>query len=371
MPAKQVFCGPHASISDTTVVAGRREARGDRSTHRCAQVRIVDRGAHGRGLRLVGRRTARAAPEAASPPPRATGPAPGRSGAASGVESPSAALSLPRISSSIRPSSNAQVEDTAVTCERPVAGDALRPRGTRDRRADRVRPRAGHLGEHPRVGDACTAQRAPHGAVEALHHAARTSPGVTASSCAGASGSASAPVAVTSVWPTRAEPRAEQPAAVGVELGERVVEKQEGRDAPTAARAAPPRRGGARAPPAAARPASRTSAGHGRPRRCGSRRGAGRCPSCRARGRAAGARRARRASVARRRTPSVASSRPELVRPARGTRARGARARGGARRRARRRASRPAPSTAPSRRSPRDPPRPGGGAAFRCPTAAA
>ena len=98
--------------------------------------------------------------------------------------------------------------------------------------ADRVRPGARHLGEHARVRDACRAERAADRAVEPLHQPSRTAPGDTARSCAGASGSASAPVAVTSVWPTRRRDASlRSRAAVGVELGQRVVEQEERRDA--------------------------------------------------------------------------------------------------------------------------------------------
>ena len=83
--------------------------------------------------------------------------------------------------------------------ERAVARDALRPGRAGDRVPDRRRPDPRHLRENAGVGDTRAAQGTPHRAVEALHQASRTVPGVTARSCAGASGSASAPVAVTSV----------------------------------------------------------------------------------------------------------------------------------------------------------------------------
>ena len=52
---------------------------------------------------------------------------------------------------------------------------------------------------------------------------------MTASSCAGASGSASGAGRRDERLPDGAEPRAEEPAAVAVELGEGVVEQQERR----------------------------------------------------------------------------------------------------------------------------------------------
>ena len=89
-------------------------------------------------------------------------------------------------------------------------------------------------------------------------------------------GSASCDVAVIdrlAAWRQRA--RASAARRSGVELREDVVEKQERRRARGARRAGPPRQGGARARPCAARPASRSRAGRGRrrgsatSRRCG------------------------------------------------------------------------------------------------------
>ncbi len=131
----------------------------------------------------------------------------------------------------MRPSSKAQVEDTVVTWSVPSramrCGHAARAIAAPT--ADG--PGARHRGEHARVGDARTAQRAANRPVEPLHQPGRTSPGVTTRSCAGASGSASAPVAVTSVWPSVAETLAEHAPAVGVELRQRVVEQQQRRHA--------------------------------------------------------------------------------------------------------------------------------------------
>ncbi len=90
----------------------------------------------------------------------------------------------------------------------------------------------------------------------------------------------------------------EHAAAARVELREHVVEEQQRR----ATAAARPRRAGARAARAAARPASRSSAGRGRRRRSARRRGAARGPSSRARGRRRAAPRAPRRSAARRRS---------------------------------------------------------------------
>ena len=116
-------------------------------------------------------------------------------------------------------------------CSVPSRADALRPRRAGDRRADRLRPRARHRGEHAGVGNARAAERAAKRSVEPFHQPGSTRPGVTTRSCAGASGSASAPVAVTSVWPRRAEAVAEDAAAVGVELRQGVVEQEERRHA--------------------------------------------------------------------------------------------------------------------------------------------
>ena len=108
---------------------------------------------------------------------------------------------------------------------------------------------------------------------------AHARPAVTSSSCAGSSGSASAPVAVTIVWPMPAIRSAERRAGARVELGENVVEEHERRRRRDDRRAPRPRRGAARAPRAAARPASRTCAGRGRRHGSSRRRGAGRGPS--------------------------------------------------------------------------------------------
>ena len=115
------------------------------------------------------------------------------------MASPTSARSFPRTSSSIRPSSKAQVEDTVVTWSVPSramrCGHAARAiAGPTASGQARVTAASAPGVRNPRA-----AERAANRAVEPLHQAARTSPGVTARSCAGASGSASAPVAVTSV----------------------------------------------------------------------------------------------------------------------------------------------------------------------------
>ena len=94
-----------------------------------------------------------------------------------------------------------------------------------------VGPEPGHVGERARVRHAGAAQRAAHGAVEPLHQARSAWPGVTRKSCAGASGSASEPVAVTIVCPIGADSLTQRAAAALVELRERVVEEQERRHA--------------------------------------------------------------------------------------------------------------------------------------------
>ena len=90
---------------------------------------------------------------------------------------------------------------------------------------------AGHVGESARVGHACAAQRAADGAVEPLHQARSTWPGVTRRSWAGASGSASGPGRGDDRLSHRADSLTQDPAAALVELGERVVEEQQRRHA--------------------------------------------------------------------------------------------------------------------------------------------
>ena len=85
--------------------------------------------------------------------------------------------------------------------ERSVAADALRPCRAGDARSDRRGPRTRHLSESAGVRNPGDAERTAERSVESFHQPASTRPGVTTRSCAGARGSASAPVAVTRVWP--------------------------------------------------------------------------------------------------------------------------------------------------------------------------
>ena len=81
--------------------------------------------------------------------------------------------------------------------ERPVPCDPERPRVPGDRLAHDRRPHAGQLGEWDGVSTAAPAKLVLDLISETLHQATR--PGVTASDSAGALGSASADVAVTTV----------------------------------------------------------------------------------------------------------------------------------------------------------------------------
>ena len=85
--------------------------------------------------------------------------------------------------------------------QRPVPAEPERPGLPRDRRADRGRPGGGDRGERNRIAAPAARQLSVDLAADALHQ--RTSPGDTARSCAGSPGSASAAVAVTTVWAAR------------------------------------------------------------------------------------------------------------------------------------------------------------------------
>src|SRR3954452_6175673 len=86
-----------------------------------------------------------------------------------------------------------------VHVERAVAREPRGPRVASDRVADRARPRLDDR-RHAR-SRAEPSQLAADVMSDALHQAARTSPGVTSSSIAGSTGSEDASVAVTRVWP--------------------------------------------------------------------------------------------------------------------------------------------------------------------------
>src|SRR5437764_5856798 len=89
-----------------------------------------------------------------------------------------------------------------VHVQRAVAGDACRPRVSRDLRPDRSRPcldERRHTGRGPEPR-----QLALDRVADAVDHAVVTSPGVTSSSCEGSTGSAAAVVEVMSVWPRAA-----------------------------------------------------------------------------------------------------------------------------------------------------------------------
>src|SRR3954468_3947696 len=80
-----------------------------------------------------------------------------------------------------------------------VTREPCGPRVASDCLADRGRP---GLDDRRHAGSRAEAsQLAPDVTSDALHHAARTRPGVTSSSIAGSTGSEDASVAVTSVWP--------------------------------------------------------------------------------------------------------------------------------------------------------------------------
>ena len=161
MPAKQAVLRACESISETAVGAGGREARGDRPADGVAELRDPrsprSRRRASASSGAVGARGLRAAALLA---PRGTGPGRARSGATAAWRRRASARSLPRTSSSSRPSSNAQVEDTVVTCSVPSRRDALRPRGAGDRRAHGVGPGPGHRRERAGVGNAGAAERA-------------------------------------------------------------------------------------------------------------------------------------------------------------------------------------------------------------------
>src|SRR3989442_7584581 len=82
-----------------------------------------------------------------------------------------------------------------------VAGDPRGPGVARDQLADGFRPGGEEL-RHPGCGPEAR-KLASNVALEPVHQAARTSPGVTWSTRSGSSGSAAALVAVISVWPSR------------------------------------------------------------------------------------------------------------------------------------------------------------------------
>ena len=223
-----------------------------------------------------------------------------------------------------------------VHLHRPVPRDARRPRVARDRGADDVRPaldELGHAGLRPEARRARPGSRYRADPCSHLHE------------LRGLDGQRRGVRRRDHRLAHARDTLCEHTAAAEVELGEHVVEQQERRHR----RGALPRRAGARAPRAVARPASRTGAGHVARSRSSRRRGAGRAPSCRGRCRARAAPRAPRRSVRprRRRAPRRAGrARPHALR----TRVRAQRASRGAARRAALRALRSAPSTARARR---------------------
>ncbi len=133
------------------------------------------------------------------------GTGPGAKRSEGGVASPTEAQSFARTSSSMRPSSKAQVEETVVTWSVPSratrCGHAAR--AIADPTAEgQARVTAASA---PASGTPGDPERAAKRSVEPFHQPAPTLPGVTTRSCAGARGSASAPVAVTSVcWAPQA-----------------------------------------------------------------------------------------------------------------------------------------------------------------------
>ena len=156
----------------------------------------------------------------------------------------------------------------------------------------------------PASGTPAAAERVAEIVADPLHQPVLTSPGETTSSCAGASGQRLRAGRRHDRLPTPPEPVAQDPPAVGVELGERVVEQEKRRDADVAGSAPPPRRAGARGPSGVAHPESRTPGGLGRRTRDGSRRDGARARSSRARGRGRGGPGAARRSAGRRHIPA-------------------------------------------------------------------
>ncbi len=167
---------------------------------------------------------------------RSTGPAlgtgPGANRSAGGVASPDGGAELleqllapcgrARTPRSTTRSFTWSVPSRASRCGHAARGD----RRARPRRATRASPRRGRR-RRARPPTESALRRVP--SRRSISRAAPR-PATTTRSCAGASGSASAPVAVTSVCPATPRRALRIAAPVGVELGERVVEEQEGRD---------------------------------------------------------------------------------------------------------------------------------------------
>ena len=303
-PAKPLFCGLRESVSDGAVSSA--PARGSKLTAFCTVSRSFSSSidaAIPAGLALVLGRSAR------------TGSATARlrrvgSGSGPGAKRTPATPSRAAISAAAWPSSNAQTESVVCTCSVPSrairAGHALRaiasPTASGQRVDEvgqaRLRPEArelargrsdslsrGHLHDLARLDR----QRGRWVAViDRLAHAPRPA------RRARRGGASRAP---------RARRRAAAAAA--------------------SRRAARPRRAAARAAPAAARPASRSSAGRGRRRRSRRRRDEGRARSSRGRGRLEPRlerARGRRFAVVPERPPGRPSSSARSAKPARARR---------------------------------------------------
>ena len=211
MPAKQGFCGPREVYQTTAAGAGRGEARGGGPAHGVAELRIVDLRRSARPPRLVLRRGRREGAADGALLGRGGGDRAGREPERrrGGVADRGAQLAR----GSPPPCGRARTPRSRTRSSRGASRRARRAAAT-PRGRSRARPRRARPGSPPRAprrparprrgarGEPC--RRA---APSAGPHLLRGSP---TSSCAGASGSASAPVAVTSVWPTRPEPVAEQ-----------------------------------------------------------------------------------------------------------------------------------------------------------------
>ena len=142
-----------------------------------------------------------------------------------------------------RPCSRGRVPSRAIR-----AGHALRAIAVADRRGPAL-DELGHAGLRPEARELARGPRHRAGPGFHLHHLRRLEPAAP-----------SAWVAVITACPMPATRSASTSRRRGVELREDVVEQQQRRREA----AAPPRRAAARAPRAAARPASRSCAGRGR-----------------------------------------------------------------------------------------------------------
>ena len=160
MPAKQGFCGLGEvyQTARSARAAARLAAAARRTASRSSGSSIAALSEAARASSSgVGRSDAAAA--RARPRP-ATGPGPARSAAPAGWRRRARRGACARISSSMRPSSNAQVEDTVVTWSVPSRATRCGHAARAIAGPDRVGPGAGHRGEHSGVGNACAAERA-------------------------------------------------------------------------------------------------------------------------------------------------------------------------------------------------------------------